>query len=622
MKLRKHLSQVVLLFAAVAVAAVSTISTFTAHEDTFAAACNSAVFNRFVINTDGTQGVPVVQTDRTTAPYSWFTVGNTGAGAYGSGYIVTGFNTSWDSGKYITVTYPRGAVYDGKYIDVTIKYRDYAVRRVDISRALFINQDLWRGVVYGDFDGTSFVNAGGVNDSIYTDWELRDSATGELVNVLDSSYLSFFSLNAGEFVAPLAGTPGTGFGSASSVVGYSGDLFGRSGYVGTSNDGWEDSLGGYNFVRSGISLPLNNAQFTIFMGINQPRDWVWNAFSTALTIGDPCPAAPTKQATELTFVGTDEPIEFVLSQRVQDLWTEITNKYDSLVLTDTIDPRVSINPSQVRVKLNNTDYTGSFNVSFNNHVLTVTASSALLANVDLLYGATIHVVIPATITSEDNAPVINLVNSTIDGRMVPSNETTTELVYRPTVTIAKTDHVDEALPGQTLDYEVTVTNNTKQEPSVAIKNAIVTDTVPEGLSVVADSISDDGVYDEVARTITWLLDSLEVGDHRTYTFSAIIDPDISDGTKLDNTVTVAPNPDADDPDATPFEVSDPRLCEYADSICEAQDPTLVKILRVPTTGATSATDSSSSVLADVFLVSGTITLLGSSFILTRKLFRR
>ena len=87
-------------------------------------------------------------------------------------------------------------------------------------------------------------------------------------------------------------------------------------------------------------------------------------------------------------------------------------------------------------------------------------------------------------------------------------------------------------PGQVIDYTVTV-RNTGQ---VAITSAPVVDTLPDRVTVVPATVSDNGVVSADGRTITWTA-NLAPGASETYTYQGRVDATAPAGTSLVNKVT-------------------------------------------------------------------------------------
>lgn len=86
--------------------------------------------------------------------------------------------------------------------------------------------------------------------------------------------------------------------------------------------------------------------------------------------------------------------------------------------------------------------------------------------------------------------------------------------------------------GDTLTYTIDWANDGETDGTVTI-----VDTLPNGLAVKADTISNDGVYDETAKTITWMLTNVQAGKRGTVRFEAEVTAEALNGT-IENTATV------------------------------------------------------------------------------------
>jgi len=94
----------------------------------------------------------------------------------------------------------------------------------------------------------------------------------------------------------------------------------------------------------------------------------------------------------------------------------------------------------------------------------------------------------------------------------------------------------------------------KNEGTGVAEGVKIVDTLPEGLVVNEDSISDDGVYDETKGTITWeFADALAIGEEVTVTYNVTV-PEITaeqageDGLyEWKNIATVVSDNDPEDP---------------------------------------------------------------------------
>ncbi len=101
--------------------------------------------------------------------------------------------------------------------------------------------------------------------------------------------------------------------------------------------------------------------------------------------------------------------------------------------------------------------------------------------------------------------------------------------------------------GDKVTYEITVTNSGNERAV----NVEITDALPEGLIVVEDSISHDGVLED--GTVVWMLEVLEAGESVTVSVTVTV-PNVDEDTEWKNVATVAYGNDTDDEDETTNEV--------------------------------------------------------------------
>jgi len=105
--------------------------------------------------------------------------------------------------------------------------------------------------------------------------------------------------------------------------------------------------------------------------------------------------------------------------------------------------------------------------------------------------------------------------------------------------IVKTVDKNDAAAGDTLNYTITLANNTTDP----INGIVVVDTIPDGTEYIAGSASGGAVYSTADNSLTWSIPSLAIGEETELTFAVEIDDDIVDGTAIDNrAVVVAPEP--------------------------------------------------------------------------------
>ena len=103
----------------------------------------------------------------------------------------------------------------------------------------------------------------------------------------------------------------------------------------------------------------------------------------------------------------------------------------------------------------------------------------------------------------------------VTNSLVVGNKTASVNVTVPEIIPDKTANITNPNFGDKVDYTVTVTNDGIGDAN----NVVIVDRLGEGLTFV--SASDNGVWDPVKRTVTWIVD-LAKGESRTFYVNAIV----------------------------------------------------------------------------------------------------
>ncbi|MGJ4846106.1 SdrD B-like domain-containing protein [Leifsonia sp. Le1] len=154
---------------------------------------------------------------------------------------------------------------------------------------------------------------------------------------------------------------------------------------------------------------------------------------------------------------------------------------------------------------------------------------------DLAPGETRILEVTATVW-EDISPDTEIANvATITGTFDCVTACAASDVDRtpPSVSIVKDDNRTTVGNGETLRYDLFVENGSSSATATGVT---VVDTLPEHLEFV--DASDDGVYDEGARTVTWTLGDLAPGSGRVVQVHATVAATTPAGSTITNTATV------------------------------------------------------------------------------------
>ena len=159
-------------------------------------------------------------------------------------------------------------------------------------------------------------------------------------------------------------------------------------------------------------------------------------------------------------------------------------------------------PTGTRIKDENT-------TGYNKETNTMTWS-----NVEVKAGKSVELTLEVVVKDDTTDTVKNVAK--IDNKEIPEKPETKVANITGTKTVDKT----EAKVGDTLTYTITLTNNGNADGTVT-----VTDEIPTGTTLVADSITANGSYNEENKTITWTDVKVEAGKTAEVSFKAIINSD-------------------------------------------------------------------------------------------------
>ena len=159
-------------------------------------------------------------------------------------------------------------------------------------------------------------------------------------------------------------------------------------------------------------------------------------------------------------------------------------------------------PTGTRIKDENT-------TGYNKETNTITWS-----NVEVKAGKSVELTLEVVVKDDTTDTVRNVAK--IDNKEIPEKPETKVANITGTKTVDKT----EAKVGDTLTYTIALTNNGNADGTVT-----VTDEIPTGTTLVADSITANGSYNEENKTITWTDVKVEAGKTAEVSFKAIINSD-------------------------------------------------------------------------------------------------
>ncbi len=183
---------------------------------------------------------------------------------------------------------------------------------------------------------------------------------------------------------------------------------------------------------------------------------------------------------------------------------------------------------------------------------------------------TIHITFTVDSGAACSANIVNTASVQATGvNPIQSNQVQTQVQcpQNPTFSITKTDNRTTVAPGETLNYQIVVTNTS----TVVANNVVVTDTLPSQLTYVSasDSPSVSG------NALTWTIPSIAANSSKTITVNATVSAATSNGTQINNTASVAGQTATD---TTTVQVANQTGC--VSILKEAYDPNNTRLSTV------------------------------------------
>ena len=142
------------------------------------------------------------------------------------------------------------------------------------------------------------------------------------------------------------------------------------------------------------------------------------------------------------------------------------------------------------------------------------------SDVEVKAGKSVELTLEVVVKDDTTDTVKNVAK--IDNKEIPEKPETKVANITGTKTVDKT----EAKVGDTLTYTITLTNNGNATGTVT-----VTDEIPTGTTLVADSITANGSYNEENKTITWTDVKVEAGKSVELTLEVVVKDDTTDTVK-------------------------------------------------------------------------------------------
>ena len=226
--------------------------------------------------------------------------------------------------------------------------------------------------------------------------------TKEAVRFDGNSFMTFNSLNTGEYASPLSGTT-TGYTASSTNVAVT-RVSGVPAFRGSDNS-FTDYLGGSTFYKNSVSIPLYATGNTFYLGCNTHTGY-WIAPSSA-SIAIPRPENPSKTENGATFLEETEEgqaITYRITQKVHTLGVDTVSRYSALRFVDQLPSEVDYVSAWLEDAGGNQLNAGAVSYDQGSHKVVYEFSSAFLSGGMAYQGESYTLVINTRVngTAEDD----------------------------------------------------------------------------------------------------------------------------------------------------------------------------------------------------------------------------
>lgn len=324
--------------------------------------------------------------------------------------------TNLKNSSVIQITYANIGTYNDKAVGAKVTFTELG----SLSELYYCETSFYNGWW---FIGRESASRAQVKvDYFYTD-------TKETIRFDGNSFMTFNSLNTGEYASPLSGTT-TGYAASSTNVAVT-KVSSVPSFRG-SNNSFTDYLGGSTFYKNSVSIPLYATGNTFYLGCNTHTGY-WISPSSA-SIAIPRPENPYKTENGVTFIEeTEEGQEIIyrVSQKVHTLGVETVSKYSALRFVDKLPDEVDYVSAWLEDAAGNRLNAGTVSYDKDSHKVEYAFSSSYLANSMAYKGETYTFVIKTVVngTAEEDY-FYNSCKVYFNSMSVESNEVKAASPYR------------------------------------------------------------------------------------------------------------------------------------------------------------------------------------------------
>lgn len=286
------------------------------------------------------------------------------------------------SDSVIEMTWDKVGTYRGKNIGAMIRFSNFVIPSGHTNPILACNNRHYfiRGYNFWSIQ------------SMDTEYIFFYEENGDVIDIPETdrtgkgSYMTFSSLNVGEFVSPMDETKDV-YTAVDTVVKKENVTIGgknRTIFVGSSNEGWNDGMGKSGFEKASVAIPLSGSVngFTVGQTGAAGYYYVWSyPASYFIYLTEPETPAKTVNAKEIYEAETEgEEITYEITQKIHVMGEDISIKYKSLVFQDQLPQEVTYIDGEMLDGNGKKVSSGTFIYDKDSHNVTYTFSSDYLEN--------------------------------------------------------------------------------------------------------------------------------------------------------------------------------------------------------------------------------------------------
>lgn len=349
--------------------------------------------------------------------------------------------TGLSNSSVVNITYDNIGTYNDRAVGVKVTFTELG----SISTLYYCETSYYNGWWLIGHDSASRAQA--KFTYFYTD-------TKETIRFDGNSFMTFNSLNSGEYVSPLNGAT-AGYTATSTNVAVT-KVSGIPTFRGSDNN-FTDYLGGATFYKNSVSIPLYATGNTFYLGCDNHSGY-WIAPSSA-SIAIPRPENPYKTENGVTFIEETEEgqtITYRISQKVHTLGVETVSKYSALKFVDQLPVEVDYISAWLENGSGSQLNAGTVEYDPDSHKVTYTFSASFLASGMAYQGESYTLVINTTVNGiAESDYFYNSCKIYFNSMSVESNEVKAASPYRTVEGIVENGRVsiydgdgNETVPGE------------------------------------------------------------------------------------------------------------------------------------------------------------------------------